>query len=191
LSQTRLALVVGHDELNPGARGAPPITGHEYDYNKDLAMMVSSHLIDFGIISQIFLRDHVGIIGAYKGVAEFEANACVELHFNAFDGKHAGTETLYVTKQSLVLAEDLQAFISQVFERDAHDNRGVQQLAEGDERGYVNLTQVACPSVLIEPFFGDNPMEAAMAVVKKPELALAIAQAIQYFFTPSTNSQAH
>ena len=70
----------------------------------------------------------------------------------------------------------VQRQMSGVFRRSGSEDRGIKDrpLSRG-ERGYYNVNQLFCmPSILIEPFFGDNKTDAKAAVEKKQELAEAI-----------------
>lgn len=181
----RLALVVGHTRTSPGAMGVSPISASEYEFNRELALLVEKSGNSRGHQVATFFRDGVGIEGAYEQVAEWKADAVVELHFNAFNGEARGTETLYCNDndQMKVLekefAELVQQHICQVFNRTDRTNRGIKSLSRSD-RGYQNVTQLFdIPSILIEPFFGDNPTEAQMAVAKKQQLAEAIILAFE------------
>jgi len=172
---SRLALVVGHTRNSQGAMGVSPISASEYEFNRELALLVERFGKSRGHQVATFFRDGVGIEGAYQQVAEWEADAVVELHFNAFNGEARGTETLYCNDedQQRVLekefAESVQQHLCQVFNRTDRTNRGIKPLSRGD-RGYNNVTQLFdIPSILIEPFFGDNPAEAQMAVAKKQQ----------------------
>jgi len=182
-----LALVVGHERAKAGAFGIYPISSPEYVYNTDLAELISRFGKSRGHEVSIFFRDGVGIQGAYQQVNEWEPDAVIELHFNAFNGEVRGTETLYADTddQKGVLekefAEFVQKFICGVFGRSAKEDRGIKNRAlSRGERGFMSVNQVfGFPSILIEPFFGDNKNDAKMAVERKQELAEAIIYAFE------------
>ena len=77
-----------------------------------------------------------------------------------------------VTDISKPLAEAVQrAMVDTLDLRD----RGVKEPWEG--RGRQSLTQLAVPSVLVEPFFGSNPGDCHRAVELKDRLASALVEA--------------
>ncbi len=179
----RFALVVGHELKSPGAWGTAPLNCYEYEYNKTLAAIVSCCLMDHEITSEVFFRDNVGIAGAYAEVNLYDPVGVVELHFNSTVLHTAcGTETLYVPRVSGSdrLANLVHSSICVSLDRKGALNRGVKVVGSL-ERGHINLTSAKCPSILIEPFFGDNKKEAQLAIDKKPHLAFGIAQGIIAF----------
>lgn len=182
-----LAMVVGHERARPGAFGIYPISASEYEYNTDLAEMAAHFGKSRGHEVRIFFRDGIGIQGTYEQVNEWEPDAVVELHFNAFNTQVGGTETLYADADDQKgvfekeFAEVTQRNICKVFARSAKEDRGTlnRALSRG-ERGYMNVSQVfGVPSILIEPFFGDNKNDAKMAVEQKQELAEALVYAFE------------
>ena len=173
----KLAIVVGHEQGRPGARGVSPIDANEYAWNRDLATMMADHVNAMDDAeANIFFRDDVGIVGAYDAVKRWGADAAMELHFNSAGPTATGTETLYLTAVSRPLAETVQdATLATLGLRD----RGVKtpQEASGG-RGTRSLSQMGSrPSILTEPFFGSNTADATAAQQRKPELAQAQAEA--------------
>jgi N-acetylmuramoyl-L-alanine amidase len=181
--QGHLAIVVGHTKNSGGAKGISPINASEYVYNTNLADMIKQYGEARGHMVDVFFRDVGGIVAAYKQAKESAADACVELHFNASNGTVQGTETWHLDQgkdKELLEAEFAQAMQRQIcalFSRPAAvggTNRGVKVPAKED-RGYANLSQIRdFPSILIEPFFGDNAADAQLAVDKKQDLANTI-----------------
>lgn len=93
---SKLAIVVGHTKRSPGAEGVYPISTYEYFWNKELAKHIQAFANMNNIECGIFFRDGIGIEGTYKLVKDWQPNTCIELHFNAFNSKVKGTETLYM-----------------------------------------------------------------------------------------------
>lgn len=170
------AIVVGHTDRSKGAAGTAPINQREYPWNRDLAERINALCHSRGITSRIFYRDRIGIRGAYRQVGAWGAAFVVELHFNAFNGRAHGTETLYDADRneaSKAWAQRLQdGMLSVLGLRD----RKLKELQPGD-RGYTSVSALNIPSALIEPFFGDNPSDAYVGHTRKDDLAEAIAQA--------------
>lgn len=174
-----LVLVCGHTRTSPGAYGVWPINMHEYDFNRLFAQEISHFVKSMGYRCPIVFRDNVGIKGAYQSAAGHNPSAIIELHFNAANGKASGTETLILTRgDSPDIMENefghwIQAIMVKTLEL---PDRGVKNRGLG-ERGSSNLNQVKdCPSILIEPAFGDNPKDAFVFYEKRMELAQNIAR---------------
>jgi len=175
---SKLAIVVGHTERNPGAKGISPISNYEYFWNKRLAKLIQSFANSNDIECGIFFRDGVGIVGAYKKVVQWSPHSCVELHFNAYNGAVTGTETLYgLYDPSREWAQNIQNLMVELYERSGKLNRGIKKRAIG-ERGGKNVNQLEnIPSCLIEPYFGDASKDAFLADNYLNELAKSIVTA--------------
>jgi len=174
----KLAVIVGHTLARPGAVAVDPINEHEYSWNTKLAGHMKDYADSMGVPLEIFFRDSVGITGAYRRVADYGASAVIELHFNAFEDPRAtGTETLWSTPLSEKLAQDVQqAMVQALGSRD----RGAKLRHTG--RGVKSLTELPdTPTVLVEPFFGSNPNDAAAAKQREGTLARALVDAAQRF----------
>lgn len=167
---SKLAVVVGHTQESPGAFGQAPVNQNEYFWNGDLADRMKRHAEGVpGLAVEVFFRDQGGISGAYRRAGEWGADACIELHFNSFEGNAKGTETIYVTDRSKALAQALQdAMVGALSLRD----RGIKPPQDG--RGRQSLTQLDVPSVIVEPFFGSNRADCERAVEKKDQLAATL-----------------
>lgn len=191
--KVRIVIMVGHSLKAPGAslHGG----GHEYGYNKKVAMAAAKHahdvLFDECELFVIF-RDGIGRTGAYEKAKELNPDAVIELHFNAFNKRVVGTELLFDDegdrdpKLEKAYADHLLDAVYKVFRPGAQGKdralRGVKDLKRGD-RGWVNVSRVLdCPSVLIEPFFGDTPSEAQLARQKMNEYAETLVESTVEFF---------
>lgn len=174
-SASKLAVVVGHTKRSPGAPGVEPISMHEYFWNHQLAQQIQSTANSKGVDCKIFFRDGIGISGAYRNVASWLPNACIELHFNAYNGRVKGTETLYgLYGESEKWADAVQNAMVTLYERAGAYDRGIK-LRKTGERGGKNVNQLKeIPSCLIEPFFGDESSEAKLAKDYLIDLAAAI-----------------
>ncbi len=163
-TSSKLAIVVGHTRRGPGAEGANPISSCEYFWNSKLAKLIKSQASANNIECGIFYRDGIGIKGAYKKVNLWHADSCIELHFNAYDGKVIGTETLYgLYSPSKDWASSIQDAMVGLYDRTGKPDRGIKQRIIG-ERGGKSVNQLdTIPSCLIEPYFGDVSSEAILA----------------------------
>jgi N-acetylmuramoyl-L-alanine amidase len=171
----KIAIVVGHSQTLPGARGVAPLNEYEYAYNVGLASLMKHQALSQGCESKVFFRDNVGLRECYNKVNAYAPHVAIELHFNAANQKARGTETLYGDKHpsSKKLAGFVQDAMVKVFSRTGKDNRGVKDLTDKD-RGYINVNIAKCPSCLIEPFFGDQVDDAQLGLEKKQELSIAL-----------------
>lgn len=182
----KLAIVVGHTAIAPGATGRAPISASEYPWNKDLANKIKDECAALGVSAEVFLRDNGGISGAYSAVAASGAKAVVELHFNADGGAAQGTETLWGARcpQSQAWAQRVHDAMLGLYSRGSGlpGNRKLKQCPPHPRGGASVNALPTIPSCLIEPFFGDHAGDATLGHNKKAGLAKAIAQAFATHF---------
>jgi len=169
----KLAFIVGHEQTAHGAYGVAPLSQNEYDWSRGLGKLMQTIAATKGVEVGIFLRDGVGIKGAHREASRWGAWAVIESHFNAYNGTSAGSETLCSNSQpgSAVFAAMVQRAMCEALNR-KDMSRGVKQVGISD-RGGLNVNLYP-RTVLIEPFFGDNPKEAQLAIDKKEQLAMAL-----------------
>lgn len=181
---TKIAIMVGHTEVAPGAKAVEPIGEHEYFFNKKLAAEMLEIAKGKGIEAQVFYRNTGGVKGGYLDLNLWAPTCAIELHFNAANGKAKGTCTLYGASNKLsgALARSVQNAMLKVFNRVGPTDRGIILLNRND-RGYFNVNQAKCPSVLIEPFFGDEKSDCELGFEKKSILALTLIETLIEFST--------
>lgn len=177
LRVAKLVVVVGHERAAQGAglHGG----GSEYIYNSKVALLMQNYAAGRhpGILVDVVFRDGVGIGGAYAAAKRKNPDACIELHFNAFNGQAKGTETLCsLEDKDKVFANLIQSAICRVFNREGH-SRGVKVISRAARGGQSVYALPGFANCLVEPFFGDNPSEAAMAKTKQSEYAQALVDA--------------
>lgn len=163
----------------------------EYTFHHD---HIAPLLFEYGntpsLTTKIFTRNFGGVSGAYKNINAWAEsnikngmlnNACVELHFNAFNSKVAGTETLYdlEPKQSAILADHIQEKLCQALKRPGK-SRGSKLVQEG--RGAYNLQLCKIPGVLTEIAFCDNPDEARLVWNLRHEYARYLISGVNEYF---------
>lgn len=180
--QATLVLIVGHEKKAPGASFA--LGGSEYDYNTKVAALCEDYAKRTypGLNVKTVFRDGVGISGAYKAAKGLNPDACIELHFNAFNGKVAGTETLStVEDKDKAFAKVVQKAMCEVFERGG-DSRGVKVIPKNARGGGNIYSLPGFANCLVEPFFGDNREEAQVALNKQKDYARALIDAaVEHF----------
>lgn len=177
----KLGVIVGHTSRAKGARFA--LGGYEYDYNSHIARLISARAAESKTVEcEVFTRNSGGISGAYQSAIQAGCDVIIELHFNAFNTKVAGTETLCTTDpKDRVFAEYVHRDICQAFGRDG-DSRGVKPLSRSSRGGRNVYSAGIIPNCLVEPFFGDNPDEAKLASMIKDSYAKAIVHAVSLYF---------
>lgn len=169
---TKIALVIGH---NARSQGAVRVTDRrsEYDWNGVLADAIRDCCPGQYVV--IRRTTGAGEIGrAYREVNASGAKASVELHFNSVATPQAtGTETLTSgTKGSLRLANLIQPAMTAVL---GLRDRGLVTIRKGSGgRGEASLWTGNPPAVLLEPYFGSNPGDCAVADRNFHALARAI-----------------
>jgi hypothetical protein len=152
----KVALIIGHNKKLQGA--ASEFLGKtEYQYYQFLR---SFQLINEKIHTETFDRDE-GWGALTRKVRNFDADITIEFHFNSFTSANArGCETLVKIgdQESKVFGKKITDDYCAHFGK---RNRGVKKVSTGN-RGYNNLSKmrdVACVSVLFEPFFGSNRLD--------------------------------
>ena len=182
----RLAIVVGHTAARPGARAVAPIAQNEYPFNREVARRIEQTAANRGIAARVFLRDGVGIAGAYQAAAAFQPHAIIELHFNSFSNPAVrGTETLCdaASAPAKQLAAAVQAAMVRALDRGGSADRGVKQLGPGD-RGHRNVTEApSVPSVLVEPFFGSSEADCRLVADRLAAYSEALVTGFEAFVT--------
>lgn len=176
----KLALIVGHTRVNPGARAVSPINEFEYEYNNKLAIEIYRLAKSIHLDCKIFSRDGLSIEAVYGFVNDWcklDNSVSIELHFNAFNGKIEGTEVLFdIEPNSVEFAREIQERLVVLFKRKGKRDRGIKLLEEGD-RGHRNLKASLVTSVIVEPFFGDNPEDAKLGFELKNKYAKVLVTA--------------
>lgn len=188
----KLAIVVGHTKVSKGAFGIKPINAHEYDYNTEVAQVMYRWAKAFGLECRVFMRDGVGISGVYEQVNEWafgDNSVCIELHFNAANGRAQGTETLFDNdpSDSIEFAREVQSAMCMVFNRSEKGNRGLK-MVQTESRGATNLIKCKITSCLTEPFFGDNPEDAKLGQEFKLEYAKILVETALKFLRERSQS---
>jgi N-acetylmuramoyl-L-alanine amidase len=181
-----LAILVGHDFKSGGALGHFPIgvlNEYSFHYNH-IAPLILNQKLDAELEVKIFTRNFGGVVKAYEDINIWAKNknaVAIEIHFNAFNSKAAGTEVLYDTDpiDNKRLATEIQEYLCQAFKRPGL-SRGIKLVNEG--RGAYNLKLCKIPGVLTEAFFGDNVQDAKLAWDLRHAYAEAIVKGALKFF---------
>lgn len=176
----RLGVIVGHTASSPGAYSLHGVS--EYAYNKMILheMISYSTSARFGMNDIMVIpiyRDLVGIAGAYKKAEEHKCDAVIELHFNAYNGRAVGTETLCTSNlNDLEFANLVHKAVCNVFER-AGLSRGVKAIPRSGRGGENVHSFPGGVNCLVEPFFGDNEIDVKLSEIKRKEYAKSLVDA--------------
>lgn len=148
---------MGHNASSPGADSFR-LKKTEYMYNAEVA----EHMKDIaGGQIEVFYRKE-GYENVYDEIMELnqrlDASDCdlvLSLHFNMYNYKVNGCEALYyhANEETKAIASDLSRYISEVYQT---RDRGAKPVYGRQNAGGVLIAEGKKPTILIEPFFGDN-----------------------------------
>lgn len=188
----KLGIIIGHNATKKGAYGVKPLDAFEYDYNSKIATQMSKLCTGLKIDSKVFRRKNSGnyrkeIETVYRQSDKWGSDATIELHFNAFNKKVTGTETLAgPSDRSLILAMDVHRQVVAAFGRTLATDRGVKEY-RNVVRGQLSLVSGNAPAIIVEPFFGDATADAKLAKsVGQDALAAAYVAGIAKWFGVSS-----
>lgn len=171
-----MCLIVPHTEKRGGAY-SQTLRAFEYEYmTKFYLDHLKPALWEQDLSTFEFYRDEVGIVQTYAEALKQKPFLIMEWHFNAHKGKAWGFEMLY-KKDNPVETQMVEEF-SNMFDRVLKTPRRTnKELTEG-ELGFVSVSQSGSriPSILFEPFFGDNPFDAKNFDKKKEQIAQNVAE---------------
>lgn len=152
----KIAIVVGHTKLKPGACGI--FMPCEFKYNSIVAEKLSD-------VADIYYYDSYNL--GYKSMVKRNASKMnkknydlvLELHYNGSLPQANGTEVFYYfnNKEGKNLAELFSKKISSVFNT---KNRGAKAMVNSSQRGFWALFFPTATTLLLEPFFGSNSYDA-------------------------------
>ena len=164
VQQFKLGLIVGHTKKDQGAVMKNKVT--EYQYNSQVAEACKK-LSDEHLKVEVIYRDGIGISGAYAKADKLKCDYVIELHFNAFNKKATGTETLCSNDdKDYDFALSVHTMLCKLFDRGG-SSRGVKKIPRSGRGGQSCYSYPNGKNCLVEPFFGDAETELAM---KKQEL---------------------
>lgn len=167
---SKIAVVVGHSETDPGAVNDNGRT--EFQYNSELAPLVCEALIELGHEPLIVWRDR-SYSKMPARVNSLGIDFSIELHCNAFNGKASGSEVLH-HGSSVKGARLANSVLNEIVNVLGLPDRGVKGISSKD-RGGLMVAYTMKPHVIIEPFFIDNLSDLGIGETCKAELATAIA----------------
>ena len=175
----KIYLNAGHDRLLDSGAVNEAMGLRECDLAYELAQKVKGYLERNGVAVLFGQQDNLYAVCGEANDAE--ADAFVSLHFNAFNKRAAGTETLIShTAESLLLGHAIQSNIKAVLNL---PDRGLKE-----RPGLFVLRNTAMPAVVVEVCFIDNDYDMRCYEAHKDETARAIAAGIIQY--PAMRGQA-
>lgn len=156
VSGKKIALVVGHDQMDKGAFGNMGLG--EYDYNVELLTDLQGDLPSNNEYN-FFFRDAMEssytkqMEKLHDDIDRWGAEISIEFHFNSFsDKKVNGHEVLYCSESGKKLAMILDEVLDKNL---GNSDRGIKQVVKSD-RGGGFCCNGKSKAIIIEPFFGAN-----------------------------------
>lgn len=168
----KVYLNAGHDrQLDPGAIN-PHLALRECDLAYELAMQVKTYLERNGIAVVFGQNDDLYVICDEANGAD--ADIFVSIHFNAFNKKASGTETLVSgTPASILLGHAIQSNVKAAL---CLPDRGLKE-----RPGLFVLRNTIMPAVLVEVCFIDNDYDIKRYQLHEDDTARAIATGIMQY----------
>lgn len=165
----KVYLNAGHDrQLDPGAVNRR-LNLRECDAAYELALGVQQYLERNGI-AVVFGQDD-DLYRICDQANQAECDLFVSIHFNAYNGRASGTETLISgSTGSLMLGHCIQTNLKAVLNL---PNRGLKE-----RPGLFVLRNIIMPAVLVEVCFIDNDFDWRRYDAHRDEAARAIATGI-------------
>lgn len=156
----RVALVVGHNKRQPGADMRDV---SEFVFNGRVVDAIVRKGLE-GVTFKKFERIYSGsywreIDNVYADVRAFEPDFAVELHFNADGSRQRSACVLVADGASAETTKVARALLGAFVTGFDVPDGGLVERSRG-ERGGRSLWAIRQPSVITEPFFGDNAATA-------------------------------
>src|SRR5574343_26804 len=154
---------------------SPFLKQYEYQFYAELTKELVPVLHEFEVV--VYFKDGLSTEKVYEEIQKWNPHVALELHFNAAEDKRAyGTETLCMQGWGYH-AKLMQNAMAAALGRNKVGDRGVKLLRGGD-RGFENVSQLDCATLLIEPFFGSNAEDCALFEGRRPEFFSAVLSAL-------------
>ena len=171
----KVSVVIGHRASLPGGY-SKHLGLYEYQFNQELSKpMVARFSQDFNTL--VYFKDGFSTVKTYEEIAKWAPDIALELHFNGVADERAyGSETLAMAGWGYY-AKIVQGAIAASLRRDFKGDRGVKLLQHGD-RGFENVSQLDCPTLLLEPFFGTNPDDCDLFTARQDQYLDALHAAL-------------
>ena len=150
----KVAFVIGHNAKAKGAYANAPLSKSEWDWSKEVAAHMVDYGPSYGLDVQVIYRPAIKsysqqIKDAYAQVIE-GTRFILESHFNAGGGK---------TALMLHSGSSKGAALGAIMAKACNDGLPWPCKAQKiGSRGRASVVAHTAPTVLLEPFFGDNAL---------------------------------
>lgn len=174
----KVALVIGHHKKVKGAL-SKYFGMREFDFYSEVVKNIDICPTDIYFHDENISGYTTRIKNTSKKLNNKNYDLVIEMHFNSFNKKANGCETLYFynSKKSRYLAGKFSKVVNRMTGIKLR-HEGLKALANRKDRGFASVYYPKAPTILIEPFFGDNENDCAK--IKNPKnLALIIEQFIK------------
>lgn len=175
-----VVLLIGHEKKAGGASFKHSAFKNEYQYNTVLCELAHDYAQEKypNMKVHLIFRDGKGRTKALEEAAKLHPDAVIEFHFNAHNGKAMGSETLCsIEQKDREFSEIIHTAICKIFGRGGK-SRGVKAIPRSARGGTNVYLLPGYANCLVEPFFGDNPTEAELAVKVQKQYAQGVIDAI-------------
>lgn len=176
----QIAIIAGHNGPKTGASSKYLDEGTETLVLRDLVQL--KLLNDFGY--RLPIVDHESdelkqVIASMKKQVAKDA-ILVDIHFNACNGKANGTEVFEPTKASVIEHKLAIHLLNDITDILGTASRGVKKEGQS-QHSKLGMFTIPCETVLIEVCFLDNEDDVKKYLLKREEVALAIAKRLSDF----------
>lgn len=158
-AKNKVAIVVGHNSRATGACALNPINMCEFAYNNLVADYMVANPPE-GVVYKKFNRVYSSagysseIRKVYDDVNDWNPVFVVELHFNGSSGAASYTTVLHAASSNV--SKDCAKIFKDILVDELGFKDGGLMAVTRSGRGGASLYAAKAPSILTEPFFGDN-----------------------------------
>ncbi len=162
----------GHDRERDAGAVNSRLGLRECDVARELADSIRACLEEHGAAVSVGQGDD--LYALCREANESGADVFISIHFNAFNGRASGTETLVSgTAESLLLGHGIQSGVKAALHL---PDRGLKE-----RPGLFVLRSTSMPAVVLEVCFLDNDCDMNRYVRKKDDVARAVASAVMAY----------
>lgn len=159
----KIAIVIGHTSGRDKGAFSEALGMSEFEYNFKLADELKKLAPNvFDVYSSDIQNYYNRQVYLANLINPQKYDLVIELHFNSFNDTSNGTEVLYYhdSKRGKEYAKIVSKHISELYGTKLRNSDGTKEIATKNDRGYWFLKLQSSVALLIEPFFGSNPIES-------------------------------
>ena len=184
----KIALIIGHNEKQPGAWNN--ITGAEFTYWKEIALAIKGLLpMEVDVYERKYTKGYG--YGAEMATVVNELNKqdyklCIELHYNSSSSQQSNGAEVLVYKGNPKAKAWSNKFLDMINEKFQIRSRGLIEIADMHRNGAYGIIKAKHTYILTEPYFGSNPDEALKFSIKHDVINLYV-EFIKYVLNDKTD----